>query len=55
MKEREMIVELIIRMKMNENETEEQAYERFYNQLYEGICVPEGYHMDFEYIETDFT
>lgn len=47
--EREFTVNVKIAMRMKDSETEEQARNRFYEQLWTGICASEDFGMDFEY------
>lgn len=46
---KEFAVNVKITMRMKDNETEEQARNRFYEQLWSGICSSEDFGMEFEY------
>ena len=47
--EKEFVVNVKIAMRMKDSETEEQARDRFYEQLWTGICASEDFGMEFEY------
>lgn len=42
-------VTLSVKMMMRENETEEQAQERLYNALYDGLCNNAEHQIEFTY------
>ena len=44
---KEYVCDFTIYMVMEEGETEEEARERMYNQLFDGICNAVDYRMDF--------
>jgi len=47
--EKEFVVNVKVAMRMKNSETEEQARNRFYEQLWSGICGSEDFGMEFEY------
>ncbi len=47
--EKELVVNVNVSMRLKNGETEEQAKDRFYDQLWSGVCGSEDFGMEFEY------
>lgn len=47
--EKELVINVNVSMRLKNGETEEQAKDRFYDQLWSGVCGSEDFGMEFEY------